>query len=298
MIARLRSRLSQLKWRLWWNAAASRDWRRRGEQPAGELELRLVRQLERDGVASCKIEELTGDPSLLPALEAEVARLAAAQAGAIEEMRSGAGDKTAKKSFLYELLGIRPTFDPGSVFGRICLAEPILRVTGAYLGLFAELRYVNVWLNFRTDAPPQRSQLWHRDREDKRIVKLFLYLSDVGPGSGPLVYAPGTHSRGKIDQEPESFKERGHGNPRSEDPQMAAVVPAEKWITCTGSKGTLVLVDTTGYHRGGLAREHDRLLLSFMFVSPAAECPMLIERTADSAAIASPARQWALGLGS
>lgn len=300
MIARLRSRLSQLKWRLWWNAAAARAWRRHGERPAGEVERRLLRELERDGVASCTLEELTGDASLFPALEAEVARLAAAQAPAIDAMRLGAGDKKAKKSFLYELLGSRPEFDPASVFGRICLAEPILRVVGGYLGLFGELRYVNVWLNFRTDAPAQRSQLWHRDREDKRIVKAFLYLSDVGPGSGPLVYAPGTHSRGGIDGEPESFKEQGHGNSRSEDPQMAAVVPAERWITCTAPKGRLVLVDTTGYHRGGLARENDRLLLSFMFVSPAAECPMLITRKPDSAAPSDStlARRWALGLGS
>ncbi len=297
MLSRLRHRLSQLKWRHWWNAPASRAYRRGGESPRGAVERRLARDLERDGIASCDFGELTGDPALFAALEAEVARLAAEQAPAIAEMRLSAGDRLAKKSFLYELLGKKPELDPASIFGRVCLAEPILRVAAAHLGLFGELRYVNVWLNFKSDAPAQRSQLWHRDREDKRIVKAFLYLSDVVPGSGPLVYAPGTHSRGEIDREPVSFKEEGHGNPRSEDPQMAAVVPEERWITCTAPKGTLVLADTTGYHRGGLARENDRLVLSFMFVSPAAECPMLIARKPDDDISASLARRWALGRG-
>jgi hypothetical protein len=300
----LRDRLALLKWRFWWNAAATRGWRRQGQKVQSPLEQRLLAGLERDGVASCQLEELCGDPALYSALEAEVARLLAEQAEAIEKMRATAGEKTAKKSFVYMLLGDRPRLDPASTLGRICLAEPLLRVVGAYLGLFGELRYLNVWLNFKTGAPPQRSQLWHRDRDDRRIVKGFLYLSEVGPGSGPLVYAPGTHSRGAIGAEPESFKEDGHGNNRSEDAQMAKVVPPEKWITCTGGKGRLVLVDTTGYHRGGLARDADRLLLAFMFVSPAAECPALIERMPQDEAAAhldqkaSPARAWALGLGS
>lgn len=300
----LRHTLALLKWRFWWNAAATRGWLRQRQPVHSPLEKRLLGDLERDGIASCQLDELCGDAALYPALEEEIRLLAAAQAAEIAEMRAKAGEKTAKKSFIYQMLGDRPRLDPASTLGRICLAEPLLRVVGGYLGLFGELRYLNVWLNFKTSAPAQRSQLWHRDRDDRRIVKGFLYLSEVGAGSGPLVYAPGTHSRGAISAEPESFKEEGHGNRRSEDAQMAAVVPADKWITCTGGKGKLVLVDTTGYHRGGLARDADRLVLAFMFVSPAAECPSLVERMPPDAAAAhpdfeaSPARAWALGLGS
>ena len=292
------ARLSQLKWRFWWNAAASRAWLRQGERVRGEVEQRLLNDLQRDGLAITTLDELYGDPGLFAELEAETARLAAAQAGMIAELRGRAGEKGAAKSYLHELLGARPVFDPDSVFGRICLAEPLLRVVDQYLGLFAELRYFNIWLNLRTDAPPQRSQLWHRDRDDQRIVKAFLYLSDVTAGCGPLTYAPGTHSRGPIQEEPESFKEEGHGNRRSHDEQMAAVVPAARWRTCVAPKGTLVLADTTGYHRGGLAREADRLLFTFMFVSATAECPTLLERKAlDPPAAIPPARAWALGRG-
>lgn len=291
-----RNRLSQLKWRFWWNGKASRAWLAHGEKPRGAAEQRMLAGLERDGIASCPLAELLGDAGLYPALAAEVARLEALQQEEIAEIRRSAGEKSAKKSFVFEVLGSRPELDPDSIFGRICLAEPILRITDAYLGLFAELRYVNVWRNFRTAAPPQRSQLWHRDRDDKRIIKAFVYLSEVGPGSGPLIYAPGTHSRGDIAAEPESFKEEGHGNRRSEDFQMAAVVPEKDWITCLAAKGTLVLCDTTGYHRGGLARDADRLALTFMYVSPAAECPTLIERIpAQNSARPSLAQEWAMG---
>lgn len=294
----LRHRLSQLKWRFWWNAAATRAWLLRGEKPRGPLEKRMARDLERDGVAVCQAAELLGDPGLVAALAAEVARIEGTRAEEIAAIRDRAGEKTARKSFLFEVLGSRPELDPDSIFGRICLAEPILRIAASYLGLFPELRYLNVWRNFRSAAPAQRSQLWHRDRDDKRMVKAFLYLSEVGPGSGPLIYAKGTHARGPITADPESFKEEGHGNARSEDDQMAKVVPEKDWIVCTVGAGTLVLCDTSGYHRGGLARDADRLALTFMYVSPAAECPTLLERKAANAtAKASPAVAWALGTG-
>jgi len=294
----LRARLSLLKWQYWWNARATRAWWLTGSRVRGEAEKRMLRDLRRSGIAICPLAELCGDEGLFPLLDSEVARLLKEQALPIDEARQRAGEKLASKSFLYELLAPRPELDPESIFGRICLAAPMLRVVNQYFGLFTQLRYLSIWLNLRTDAPPQRSQLWHRDRDDQRIIKAFVYLSDVELGSGPLVYAPGTHSRGKVRAEPESFKEEGHGNLRSEDPQMAAVVAEKEWIVGTAPKGTLVLADTTGYHRGGLAREADRLVLSFMFVSPASEFKTAIERKPGIAPSDSgdPAWSWALRL--
>ena len=51
---------------------------------------------------------------------------------------------------------------------------------------------------------------------------------------------------------------------------MAEVVPAERWVKGTGPRGTLIFADTRGYHKGGLARERDRLLYTCQFLSKAA----------------------------
>lgn len=50
---------------------------------------------------------------------------------------------------------------------------------------------------------------------------------------------------------------------------MNASIPKEGWITATGPKGTVVLADTRGYHKGGLVREHDRIVYVCTFTSKA-----------------------------
>lgn len=264
---------SKLKWRYYWNARASFFYLLAGRRPRG-VALRIVADLRRQGIAQTTVEELFGDTRLFEELAQKVEALERDQAEALEQARQVAGSRQAKKSFVWNVLGDRPTFDPQDVFVRFCLRPEILTAANAYFGLFTQLRFFNVWRNFKTDAPAQRSQLWHRDREDKTILKVFVYLSDVSPGSGPLVYAPGTHAAGKIKNEPETFKEAGHGNSRAEDDAMAKVVPQEQWIHCLGRRGSVVFCDTTGYHRGGLARTDDRLVFNFMFVSPTADCPI------------------------
>lgn len=298
MIRALRSYLGDLDWRFRKNGKAAAAWRKQGERVQGALEQQMLEELRRDGLTRTSLDALLGDGQLFAELEQEVGRLLAVQKDAIDQARVKAGEKTSKKSYLYEPLGPDPVFDPLSVYGRISLAPAILRVVNQYFGMFTELRYLGLWLNLPTDAPAQRSQLWHRDREDRKILKAFLYLSDVTPGSGALIYAPGTHKDGPVRAEPYAFKEKGHGNWRSEDEHMAAVVPPERWITCTAPKGTLVLADTAGYHRGGLAREGDRLLLTFMFVSGSAESGPRLPRKNEEipARTAPPAEAWALGL--
>ena len=263
----LGGRLVSLKWQYYWNRHATLAQMRYGRAPQGES-ARLFADLKKDGIGVSSVESLLGDVSLLHELQSSVAKLEAEQTQEIDKARQSADLELEQKAFLYRPLGKEPAFDPGSIFLRIALRPEIVRVVNAYFGLFAELRYFSIWHSFASKAPARRSQLWHRDREDQRVVKGFIYLSDVEEGYGPFTYGRGTHDRGRLHREPESFKEAGHGNPRSTDEQMAEVLPRERWHQALGEPGTLILADTTGYHRGGLARLGDRLLFTFMFVSP------------------------------
>jgi hypothetical protein len=107
---------------------------------------------------------------------------------------------------------------------------------------------------------------------------MFVYLTDVNEGGGPLFYAPATHGLGRVKSRPKAFKEEGSGATRSTDEQMCVVVPKERWITAIGSKGTVVFADTRGYHKGGLARECDRIVYTCMFTSQASTALEYIER--------------------
>ena len=70
---------------------------------------------------------------------------------------------------------------------------------------------------------------------------------------------------------------------------MAVVVPPEKWLKATGPKGTIVFADTSGYHKGGLARERDRLMYVCMFTSPSSQSKELFSNDPAGSSDKAPA---------
>jgi hypothetical protein len=223
-----------------------------------------------DGVASSSVACLLGSDAYLNELDGAVAKLEENRSGELKAAR-GSTDATriGEKTFNDELLGECPLLEPDEVFARFALERPILEVANAYFGMYTRLRYYNVWHTFATKDKPRQSQLWHRDREDFKILKVFVYLSDVDEGAGPLTYAKGSQLSRGLRRNPEYFVEGGVK--RSDDAQMAAVVPPSKWLKATGRRGTIVFADTSGYHKGGLARERDRLMYVCMFTSPSSQ---------------------------
>jgi hypothetical protein len=160
----------------------------------------------------------------------------------------------------------------------------------------AKLRYYNVWYTAASSVEARESQLWHFDREDNYILKVFLYLDDVDEGAGPFTYAPGTHRKGKHWGISPEFHLEG-GVRRTTDDQMKKVYPEEKWIRAVGKKGTIVFADTRGYHKGGEARTKDRLMFTCMYTSPASESRQLLQVPSDLDVGALSKRQLrALGL--
>jgi hypothetical protein len=51
---------------------------------------------------------------------------------------------------------------------------------------------------------------------------------------------------------------------------MGEIVPPGEWVTSMGPRGTIILADTRGYHKGGLARTRDRIMYTCMFASSTA----------------------------
>jgi len=238
---------------------------------------RVLGELNRNGLATTSVDRLLNDGSLFAEMCRDVEQREAGLAAELERARVLANhDTESLKTFIFKLLGERPALDPQSVYARFALQPEVLRIANAYFGMYTQLRYYNVWHTLASQSVARESQLWHRDREDHLILKLFLYFSDVDEGAGPFTYAPGTHHKGANRRTPEFFIENNVR--RTSDEQMAAVVPREKWVKATGKKGTILFADTAGYHKGGLARERDRLMYTCMFTSPTSQAPDLFTR--------------------
>jgi hypothetical protein len=196
--------------------------------------------------------------------DAAASVLEASRRDDIEAVISGAGaaDERQKK-FLVHLVsypsGI-PTDDP---ILKVALDRKLLEIVASYLGLWPCLHSVDAWVNYPTDAPPETSQLWHRDPEDLRLVKAFIYLVDVDAQCGPFTYIPKTHPFGAAAAGAPSLAKKK----RIPDDHMTRKFARESWRVCTGPANTMILADTLGYHRGGKPEAGRRILITFTYTS-------------------------------
>lgn len=144
------------------------------------------------------------------------------------------------------------------------------------------LQSANLWCVLPSVGKPKEwSQSWHRDPEAPQLIKGMLYLDDVTEDCGPFQYIVGSH-RGDWDVcEARSYVK----------PEDVARLPMDRCRTVCGPRGTLVLVNTAGMHRGGYGTKR-RLTANWTFV-PTCGIPF---RVTSVPAEATPQQLIALGL--
>ena len=83
----------------------------------------------------------------------------------------------------------------------------------------------------------------------------MIYLSDVCSGSGPHTYMRKTHKPFKDEKTWRQIKPYG----RYTDEQVYSLFGRENEIKICGGAGTVILVDTSGFHKGQiLMKGHSR----------------------------------------
>jgi hypothetical protein len=259
-------------WRYVFNFTPTVTYKVGGHAPAGEA-ARVLQTLNRQGVAVTSASRLLGASPLFDELSRAVDARERQMADAIDRARAGAAGTNpgaVQKEFIFPLLGERPTLDTSDIHLRFALETPLLAIANAYFGMYTRLKYYNVWHTFTTRGDAHSSQLWHADRDDLHyVLKVFVNMSDVDEGAGPFTYAPGTHAKGHRRRQPAYLLKEGNTT-RSSDQQMGEIVPPGEWVTSMGPRGTIILADTRGYHKGGLARTRDRIMYTCMFASSTA----------------------------
>lgn len=110
---------------------------------------------------------------------------------------------------------------------------------------------------------------WHRDSVNVRQLKAITYLTDVGEKNGPFQYLLGTQNKYSVIEGilKHNFK---HNHNRFTEEEIEVLLENKKYPlkTCTASAGSLLLVDTSGIHRGMPLREGVReALTNYYWVS-------------------------------
>jgi hypothetical protein len=89
-------------------------------------------------------------------------------------------------------------------------------------------------------------------------------MTDVDDGSGPHVFVQGSHKPGN----PRAKEMLSRGYVRISDDEIADVYGQENIVEFTGRRGTVLVVDTIGFHKGKAPLSNHRLIGQLVFSTP------------------------------
>lgn len=114
----------------------------------------------------------------------------------------------------------------------------LLAAAQNFLGGTPTISDVKMWWSL-VGRDAKDNQLFHRDIDDFKFCKLFIYLTDVGPDDGPHVYVRGS-----------SGGNRFHHALRFTDEEVEREFGRERLVTFCAEAGSAFLVNTYGIHKG------------------------------------------------
>jgi hypothetical protein len=105
---------------------------------------------------------------------------------------------------------------------------------------------------------------WHRDSPFSHQFKAILYLSDVGPANGPFEYIVGSHRERDVVAAARFLGLPYHTYrfPTEQVDRLESAKVVSPRSTFVGRRGTLLLADTRGLHRGQPLKSGSRLALT------------------------------------
>jgi hypothetical protein len=203
-----------------------------------------------------------------------------------------------KGDYIIRLLGkdvpVLPADDP---WLRLGVSDRVLDVVNSYFGLWSKLTYVDLW--YTPPATPGvarvSSQRWHRDYNDERLVKVFIYLNEVNDDTGPLEYVPGSTLGGAYsNQWPWAPVGNDLYPPQDEFERR---IPQSARRRLTAPEGSVIFCNTSGFHRGGyVTGDRPRVMAVYNYSSPASLAALTLRNFRAAVARADISEQAAFAL--
>lgn len=170
------------------------------------------------------------------------------------------------------------------IFNNWAQNQRLLNIVENYIGVPVAFQGVHLRRDFANDRPVT-TELWHRDLEDRRVIKLFVYLSDVATETGPYEYIPRSKvTLAIVRQIQASFMKRIVAHPYDmgiSDDEMAAIVPRTDWQTCEGAAGTVLFSDPVAVFHHGKSRMQRRSALFFVYTAQEPLRPQACKQYSD-----------------
>jgi hypothetical protein len=227
------------------------------------IDAAIVAALERDGVFVTTLDALglSGSDDILTAGNTLADRFAGEA-----RARSAAG-----VPFIY--IPPEEVIDHPAVFSW-GLQDRLLDIAECYVGL--PVAYDGVCINYTVaDGREVSTRKWHRDWEDRRMLKVAVYLHDVHPTGGPFQMIRRKDSSQNDDD--------GFAYDLADDAELERRLGADftrDVVSCEGPGGTVIFTDTARFfHRGKPATARDRAAIFYSYFASPPRHPFLCERT-------------------
>jgi len=138
----------------------------------------------------------------------------------------------------------------------IANSPKILSLVADYFGCKPTIGNMAAWWTKAGADPAEKfyDDMFHRDVDDIKFLKLFVYLNDVGPKNGAHSFIKGSH----ISNECTARR-------MLSDEEIDRHFPKNNQLVLTGKSGGAFLEDTWGLHRSMPCEEGERLVLHIMY---------------------------------
>lgn len=131
-----------------------------------------------------------------------------------------------------------------------------------YFGSRPVLDIVGMWWTTHFSDKPDKAaaQYYHFDMDRIKWLKFFIYLTDVDASRGPHCYVSGSHKSKAL---PNSILKKGYA--RLTDQEVEQAFGKQRIVEFTAPRGTVIVEDTRGLHKGKNIENGDRLILQLQF---------------------------------
>ena len=143
---------------------------------------------------------------------------------------------------------------------KLATNKLFINIASEYFQSAPILSAMNMWWSIpATNIDSASGQLYHFDMDRIKFLKFFIYLTDVNINSGPHCYVKETHKL--------FFKKKllNRGYQRISDNEIKNNYSNEHIKTLIGDAGTIIVGDTSCFHKGLPPKNSKRLILEFEY---------------------------------
>ncbi len=142
---------------------------------------------------------------------------------------------------------------------RLLADRSVLAIAQSYLGGVPVQDLAAMWWTRpSTTSSSAAAQQFHFDLDRLRFLKLFTYLTDVGPENGPHVYVRGSHR---------ALPAPLRADRRFSDAEVLEHYGEGDIVSVTGPRGSMFFADTRGLHKGANSTVGNRLVFQLEYAT-------------------------------